>query len=401
MLKKVKIGDYFYPVSSDDQYLDAVGEEFEPHMVQLFRALVTPDDVVADIGANIGLTAILFSKIANNIYAFEPSPSTYRILSENLVRNRIANVHAYNLGLGQKQEKLTITFASNNRSGGYVSDKIRPESGHVTEVIQIETIDRLFLAEGISPSFIKIDVEGFEMNVIKGAARFLEHYRPTIVLEMNHFCLGVLQRITIPDFLDFMRSVFPYLYAVDSDNRTVANLHKANEAYGVMHDHVVRQRFPNIVGGFNTSIESKLKELVERAKKSGIANSLVRPAISNPAGDIKNIESTLQIVASSKAEIQVIVSNKGAEKWYSNGDHPVFLCYHWKNLNGDVHLYEGVRTKLQYPEITPEMTFEQCMDIVAPSEKGPYRLFVTLVQEGVCWFEDRGFKCSEITINVV
>lgn len=128
MEKNIKIGDAIYSVASDDNYLDAVGGVFEPHMVQLFRTLIGPGDVVADIGANIGLTAILFSTLASMVYAFEPSPSTYRILADNLARAGVGNVEAINLGLGQKEESLTITFAKNNRAGGYVSDKIRPDA---------------------------------------------------------------------------------------------------------------------------------------------------------------------------------------------------------------------------------------------------------------------------------
>lgn len=50
MEKNIKIGDAIYPVTSDDNYLDAMGNNFESHMVQLFRALIGPNDVVADIG---------------------------------------------------------------------------------------------------------------------------------------------------------------------------------------------------------------------------------------------------------------------------------------------------------------------------------------------------------------
>lgn len=53
-------------------------------MVQLFRALIDSSDTVVDIGANIGLTSILFSGLASNVFSFEPSPSTYNILSENI-----------------------------------------------------------------------------------------------------------------------------------------------------------------------------------------------------------------------------------------------------------------------------------------------------------------------------
>jgi len=167
MEKKIKIGEKIYTVTSDDNYLEAMGNNFEPHMVQLFQALIGPNDVVADIGANIGLTAILFSSIVKKVYAFEPSPSTYRILLENLDRASVTRAEVVNLGLGHKEETLTITFAVNNRSGGYVSDKICPEIGHVTEEIRIDTLDHYF-ADKEPPTFLKIDVEGFEQNVIKG-----------------------------------------------------------------------------------------------------------------------------------------------------------------------------------------------------------------------------------------
>jgi predicted RNA methylase len=77
MQNSIRIGDSVYFLASDDNYLDAMGDNFEPHRVDLFRALIGPDDIVADIGANIGLTAILFSSLAHKVFAFEPSPSIY------------------------------------------------------------------------------------------------------------------------------------------------------------------------------------------------------------------------------------------------------------------------------------------------------------------------------------
>src|SRR5262245_15455711 len=174
MQKIIRIGDSIYFLSSDDNYLDAMGDNFEPHMVELFRALIGPDDIVADIGANIGLTAILFSSFAHKVFAFEPSPTTYSILLDNLAKANVTNVEPINLGLGTKRESLTITFARNNRSGGYVSNKIRPNKDHVTEEIQLDTLDRYFADCEIKPNFLKIDVEGFEQNVIEGGRKYLE-----------------------------------------------------------------------------------------------------------------------------------------------------------------------------------------------------------------------------------
>jgi len=393
MEKQIKIGDSVYKVSSDDNYLEAMGINFEPHMVQLFRALIGPDDVVADIGANIGLTAILFSSLAKQTYAFEPSRSTFRILSENLARNRIKNVEAINLGLGNKKETLTITFAKNNRSGGYVSDKIHPQTGHVTEEICIDTLDEFFPFTAPAPTFLKIDVEGFEQNVLKGGGDFLQRARPVVVLEMNHFCLDVLQRITIPDFLDFMRSVFPYLYAVDTDNKTIIDLHVPDSAYMVMHEHVVKHRFPNLVGGFDAKLKEKLAAL-----KTEI--TFKTPALSRPLGKIITQTSDANVTAGSLFEISVSVTNESKETWCGYGDHPVFLSYHWTRDGSGFLIYDGLRSELMKPEVTPGETLEQQIRIEAPQERGRFKLVLTLVQEGVCWFEDRGFEPALLNIEV-
>lgn len=393
MEKQIIIGDSVYAVSSDDNYLDAMGNDFEPHMVQLFRALVGPDDVVADIGANIGLTAILFSSLAKQTYAFEPSPSTFRLLSENLAKNRITNVETINLGLGSKEETLTITFAKNNRSGGYVSDKIRPEAGHVTEEICIDTLDYYFASREPMPTFLKIDVEGFEQNVVRGGAALMQRARPIVVMEMNHFCLDVLQRITIPDFLDFMRSVFPYLYAIDTDNATIVDLHAPDRAYMVMHEHVVKHRFPNIVGGFDPKLKEKLEALKNEA-------TFKTPALSKTIGKIITQASDTRVRAGSLFEISVSVANESKEIWYGYGEHPVSLSYHWKKSHGDILIYDGIRTKLMKPELSPGETIEQQIRIEAPNVPGKFKLVLTLVQEAVCWFEDRGFESAVLDIEV-
>lgn len=260
MEKTVNIDSKPYALTSDDNYLDTVGNEFEPYMVQLFKTIIKPNYVVADIGSNIGLTSILFSNLAKKVFAFEPSPSTYKILLENLSRAKANNVEAINIGMGEQSQNSTITFAQNNRSGGFVSDKLRLGQGHVTEKISIETLDNILLPKTQQLDFIKIDVEGYEMSVIKGGLDTIKLHQPIVALELNHFCLNVLHRITVPDFLDFLRSVFPYLYAVDTNNTVIADLHDGDQAYSVMHEHLVRFRFPNLVGGFVPSLGSLLME---------------------------------------------------------------------------------------------------------------------------------------------
>lgn len=257
--KQILIDGKNFFVSSDDHYLDHMGGNFEPHMVTLFKKIVLPTDVVVDVGANIGLTTILFSLLGRKVVSFEASPSTYSILGENMNRNAINNAVLVNIGLGDKTETTTITFAADNRSGGFVSDMVRPEGGHVTESIELRKLDDIWCVFGEPLNFIKIDVEGFEGNVIKGARGVIEKFKPTVVLELNHWCLNAFRRITVPDFFDYLRSVFPVLYAVDSDNTSIMNLHIHDEAYYVMHEHIVKWRFLNIVAGFDEALIKRLR----------------------------------------------------------------------------------------------------------------------------------------------
>lgn len=82
MKSTVDIGDTMYCLVSDDDYLQNVGSIFEPEMVALFRTLA--HGTVLDIGANIGCTALLLAALADHVHAFEPSPSTYEPLTENV-----------------------------------------------------------------------------------------------------------------------------------------------------------------------------------------------------------------------------------------------------------------------------------------------------------------------------
>lgn len=262
MKRSIRIGETLREVESDDDYLAQSGEVFERHMTALFSALIEPEMVVADVGANIGMTALLFSDLASKVYAFEPGPSTFDILTRNLTG--CENVELVNAGMGAVSEDKTLTFAKSNRSGGFVSDNLTLKAGgYATETIRIDTLDGFFMDTPERPDFIKIDVEGFEPQVLRGGQALLTRHRPIVVLELNHFCLNVMQRVTLPDFFDQLRAIFPVLLAVDNDNSRLADLHNPDTAYAVMHAHATAFRFPNIVAGFSGQIGPRLNTLIQ------------------------------------------------------------------------------------------------------------------------------------------
>ncbi|MCE3262050.1 MAG: methyltransferase FkbM [Pseudoduganella sp.] len=246
----VRIGEKHCVMASDDDYLAHIAGEFEPDMVALFRCFARDGGIGLDIGANIGCTAVLFGDLFGQVHAFEPSPTTFAYLQANVRRNAGANVTLHNVGLGAEAGVSTITFAPNNRSGAFVSDREKANGDHLSETIDISTLDAMASALALTAlDFVKIDVEGFEGHVLRGGQATLQRFRPVVVLELNHWCLNAFQRTSVPEFLDQLRAFFPLLYAVDRD--CYLDLQSPGESYAVMYHHILHMRFPNIVCAFS------------------------------------------------------------------------------------------------------------------------------------------------------
>jgi len=262
----LKIGNKKYQIVSDDDYLPQMRSgfkssivnlikvlirknSFEPKMVKLFQTLINDYDLVMDIGANIGCTSILFGELAEQVISFEPSTTTYNLLQKNIKQSGLENIILFNYALGSSNAFSEITYSPDNRSGGFISNQTKISSGHVTEKIEIKKLDDIIDDLNIQKiDFIKIDVEGFEKEVIEGARSTIERFRPIIVLELNHWCLNAFQRITIPDFFDYLQSVFPILYAVEGDS--YADIYNESDRYKIMYNHIINFKFSNIVAAF-------------------------------------------------------------------------------------------------------------------------------------------------------
>ena len=256
----LKIGRKQYKISTDDSYLDNANGHFEPDMVKLFSLLVHRGDTVIDVGANIGCTALLFNQLAREVHAFEPSKPSYDLLETNLKKAKAKKVTTYNMGLGDEPSSAELTYAATNRSGGFVSDRTKVNAGHTTESIAIDTLDRVVAAQVIDKiDFMKVDIEGFEMRMLQGGRRTIERLRPTCVVELNHWCLNAFQRTSVPEFLDFLKEIFPVLYAVQGD--TYRDLYDQDQMYDVLYHHIVSFQFANLVCGFDT--DGPIKKFLE------------------------------------------------------------------------------------------------------------------------------------------
>jgi FkbM family methyltransferase len=132
------------------------------------RRHVRAGDVVVDIGANIGFTALLAWSLVGKsgaVYAFEPHPRTFRFLTENIRLNRAHNITAFHLALG---DTAGTTGLSNEKSDD--QNAVDAQAPLRVEVARLDDISEL---REQRVRLLKIDVEGYERFVLAGATDVL------------------------------------------------------------------------------------------------------------------------------------------------------------------------------------------------------------------------------------
>ena len=144
-----------------------------------------PGDLFIDIGANIGSYTILAAGVSGaNCISIEPVPQTFDLLYKNISINNLTDkVTALNIGVGAKEGILS--FTKNLDTVNHVI--LENHHGQEDELIQVscERLDSL-LADKQKPILLKIDVEGFEQEVMNGAQRALnEATLKAIIIELN------------------------------------------------------------------------------------------------------------------------------------------------------------------------------------------------------------------------
>ena len=112
-----------------------------------------------DIGANIGNHSLYLSKYFNSVSGFEPQADLFTLLKLNTKYQE--NIKIFNYGLSDKEEKIKIYYDDLNRMGGSFLKK-----NFKYEIVKTKMFDKIFTR--LSFSFIKIDVEGYELKALKG-----------------------------------------------------------------------------------------------------------------------------------------------------------------------------------------------------------------------------------------
>jgi FkbM family methyltransferase len=161
---------------------------YEAAEIESLPEFAKPGSTVIDVGANIGMYTILLATAvgeAGAVLAFEPIPRTLEKLRSNIALNGLTNVTVIAAAAADTAGVVDIQLASDSAYASLVRVKPTRSTGESLTIPSV-TIDQVW-AERNRPmiSFCKIDVEGAELLVLKGAENVLRACRPTLLLEAD------------------------------------------------------------------------------------------------------------------------------------------------------------------------------------------------------------------------
>jgi FkbM family methyltransferase len=170
---------------------------WEPELVALVAKKIQPGFRVVDIGAHIGYYTLLLSRLVGangRVYSFEPVPTNFEFLSENVRLNDCANVEPINRAVVDVQQQIhfdirqgdplpiDVCFADSNSRGDLVVEGV--------------SLDEYFLPRAGRIDFLKVDAESAEDKVLDGAHGLIARDHPSILMEVHHFDGNLESRVT-------------------------------------------------------------------------------------------------------------------------------------------------------------------------------------------------------------
>lgn len=203
---------------------------FEKAIVEIIKIVCTKTgytDQLVDIGANIGNHSVCLASVFKKIAAVEPNPIIFKVLEANILRNNIRHASCYNFGLAEHSISATLVATKENHSLGKVKHRstLGAEAFNINETafdiehdIQLESTSDFFERfSGISgKTFIKIDVEGMEQEILTQLLPFIHAEQPIVGFEWY-----VREQLGIKDIIDSLTNYTAYV--IDSNDRPTLN----------------------------------------------------------------------------------------------------------------------------------------------------------------------------------
>lgn len=188
--------------------------------IELLKSKLKPDFIFLDVGANIGVFAMLAAKrlTSGRVYAFEPSQAHCDKFAMNVQLNDFKNIILNQCALSNKKTERKLFFPKSSNTGMASLYNIHSKMDVVLEEkIHTITLDEYFFGNRIERlDAIKIDVEGSELDVLEGGRLVIERFRPQVFMEVNQEHLSHASR-TLGELTDFWGSLNYSIFRIENN----------------------------------------------------------------------------------------------------------------------------------------------------------------------------------------
>jgi FkbM family methyltransferase len=183
----------------------------EPVIAQFYDKFLEQGMVYIDCGANIGIYSITAAQRVGSegaVYSFEPQPDIFHRLLANVHLNQLENVHAYRLAVGDNAEAVELVQLRD-----HVASYVRSLQTGTNPTVRCNctTLDAFFAEHPIERAdVLKIDVEGYELKVLRGARTMISRFRPKLIQFEYYANYPMLPRSewpTLEDYRAFFKEV--------------------------------------------------------------------------------------------------------------------------------------------------------------------------------------------------
>lgn len=157
---------------------------YEVELVSLLEKYLKPGMVFYDLGAHWGYFSLLASKLVGTqgkVMAFEPMPENYSRLQRNVRANGIENLNIFHLAISDHNGQIKFSNTDDSFANSYLN--VGDKSGVLVDTVSLDSFAQE--EKNTPPDFIKIDVEGAELDVLKGAKNLIHTYKPLIHLSTH------------------------------------------------------------------------------------------------------------------------------------------------------------------------------------------------------------------------
>jgi len=191
---------------------------------QFYFALNLSNKTVYDIGGHVGIMALFFSRMAGSagsVITMEPNPINVSRIKDNLALNCIQNVEVIQTAVGDQQGRAELVFGSTETAMGSLNKEIKEsielDKESIAITVDIDLLDQIVESRRLKmPDFVKIDVEGFEINVLRGMKKIIEKVKPELFLEVHGMTYETKEK-NVKEIVQFLLENKYSVYHVESE----------------------------------------------------------------------------------------------------------------------------------------------------------------------------------------